>query len=400
LLLMITVILMIGSPAMAAASQVATPTGPATQDSIAYQIYPEGGHLGDFFRPIIEAGKTKKLTVILANTGSAEFSGRTYAVNAYTAVNGGFEAAPHGTPPQGATRWLDYPEKVYTIPSGKGIKRTFTIKVPAGTAPGQYLCAIALQNAEASAVAGSSALTQVVRFPMPVFITVPGPEDPGFNIGAIGMTSAETYAQLKIVIANTGNIRVRPAGMINLFDTQGQKLYSAPVSMGSVFAHDSTSLMVSVPPLAPGNYQITVDLRDPETKVAASGKATVTATAPATPPPPPPVQLESASATPLPDADHVQFLDVKVTISNSGEDLTNVKVVLHAEKDGKPVEDFALNSSLSVPNGETPIEARYLPATGWSSGEWSFTLSVEAVKGGNGVAQVLATADLGSLTIA
>ncbi|MGH2534975.1 MAG: hypothetical protein ACRDJW_22165 [Thermomicrobiales bacterium] len=367
--------------------------------AVAYEIFPKGGRLGDHFEPVIEAGETAELTVVLANTGSVVFEGRTYAINAFSAVNGGFEAAAAGTPPSGPTRWLDYWEQVYTIEPGTGIERPFTVTVPEETPPGQYLTAIAFENADPRPVEGSDVFNQIVRFPMPVFITVPGPVEPAFEVGEITLESAADYSQLHIQIVNTGNVRIRPAGMVTVSDEDGNTLYRAPVSMGSVFARDSTSLVAGLPALPEGEYQIAVDLTDSETDAAATRDATVTATPPATPVPPPSVQIGQASGTPRPTADDVQFLDVAATIDNAGEPLTNVQVTLRVTKDGELVEDFPLATSLTVATGQTPIQERYVPITGWSSGTWAFTLSVEAVDPGTGIAQVLATIELDELDI-
>jgi hypothetical protein len=399
LIILLVVLLTVGTGSVSTrAREDATPGATTSTVQVSYAIYPKGKGLGDYFQPTIDAGKSKKLTVVLANTGSTEAKLRTYAVNVRSAVNGGFEAAPAGTPPEGPTTWLDYSEEIYTIEPGKGIERTFTIRVPKGTEPGQYITAIALENAEAGAVEGSDVFKQVVRFPMPVFITVPGPVKPSLAIGHVTAAANGNFTQFQIEVLNTGNVRLRPAGTVEVRDASGNLLFTVPVTMGSVYAHDTTILQTGVPALGGGSYHVTVKLTDPETQATAESETTVTTTGAATPVAAPPVQVTNASATPQPSAEKIQFLDVKATIANSGEPLTNVQVVLHAERDGKVVEDFPLAASLAVPNGETPVQARYLPATGWKSGTWHFTLSVEAV-GGNGVAQVLATADLGTIQV-
>jgi hypothetical protein len=187
---------------------------------------------------------------------------------------------------------------------------------------------------------------------------------------------------------------------LTVSDSTGKQLFNAPVTMRSVYARDSTSLIVGLPQqLQQGEYHVAVELSDPETKVKASGEATVSGTAPATPAAPAPIQILEAVGTPRPSADDVQFLDIAATINNSGEPLTNVKVVLHVTHDGEVVEDFALASSLALPDGSTLVQQRYIPGTGWSKGTWQFTLSVEAVDPGSGVAQVLATADLADVEI-
>ncbi|MEA2527976.1 MAG: hypothetical protein QOF73_5203, partial [Thermomicrobiales bacterium] len=168
----------------------------------------------------------------------------------------------------------------------------------------------------------------------------------------------------------------------------------------SVYAQDSTSLLLDLPQvLAQGEYQIRVDLTDPETKTSAKAKTAIASTAAATPPPPPPVQFLASSGTPRPNGDDVQFLDISATVDNSGEPLTSIQVVLRATRNGESVEDFRLASSLALPTGQTQIQERYSPVTGWEDGTWRFTLSVEAVDPGSGVAQVLATADLADVEI-
>jgi hypothetical protein len=379
------------------AAQTATPETDE-EPLIAYEIFPKGGRFGSYFEPSIDAGETKKLDVVLANTGNVVFEGRTYAVNAFTEVNGGFAVAESDVAPEGVTLWLDYPEQTYTIPPGQGIERTFTVTVPEDVTPGQYITSLILENAEARDVEGSDNFEQVVRFAVPVFITVPGPVKPEFEIGEIALTAQESFAEITVQISNTGNVRVRPEGTITIADSAGEALFNTQVTMGSVFARDATTFQVGLPPLAPGQYQIAVDLKDPETKASASGTATVTVTAPATPVPPLPVQFIQATGTPRPDAENVQFLEIAATLDNTGEPLTNVQVVLHVTRDGEPVEDFAIASSLAVPQGQTPIQARYIPLTGWEPGTWQFTLSVEAVEGG--VAQVITTVELDDVVIA
>ncbi|MEA2585488.1 MAG: hypothetical protein QOF33_3573 [Thermomicrobiales bacterium] len=397
ILLMLALTASLGGGALA---QDATPVPTAPADVMAFEIYPKGKMLGDFFDPTIDAGDTAELTVVLANTGTVVFTGRTYAINALSGINGGFTVAEAGTPPEVPTTWLDYPEDVYTLQPKTGIERTFTVTVPKDTKPGQYITALALETAEAQAIEGSENFQQLVRFAVPVFITVPGPVEPGFEVGDIALTATETGVALDIQIVNTGNVRVRPTGTVKISDAGGTELYNAPVSMGSVYAWGSTSLLIELSqPLAPGDYTIEVVLNDPATKVKAEREVKVAATAPATPAPPPPVQFFSATGTPRPDANEVQFLDIAATIDNSGEPLTNVNVVLHVTRDGDLVEDFPLASSLALPVGQTPFQTRYIPGTGWSSGTWQFTLSIEAVDPSSGVSRVLATTPLDELVI-
>jgi hypothetical protein len=363
---------------------------------LAFVFYPSDKHSGDYFDPTIKPGETAKLKVIIGNSGTVPFEARTYKINAATAENGGFRAAQAGTEPTGVTNWVDYPEDTFTIDVGKGVERNFSITVPKGTKPGQYLTALAVETAEARAVEGTDALKQIIRQALPVFITVPGKLTPKFDVGDITLTPVDNGSALTIGIVNTGNVRVRPTGTITLSDSTGATLLTAPVAMDSVYAHDQTTLSIGAPPLLPGNYTVSVDLSDPDTGAKASvSNVTVTAQAPATPLPPPPVGFGQITATPQPSLDKIQFLDLSVTVSNNGEPITNAQLVLSASRNGKSVEDYPLASSLAVPTGNTVVQSRYIPATGWKSGTWTFILTLKTVDPSSGVAVVIASTDLG-----
>ena len=115
LTLAIAVSLMVCSP-NTGLSQSETPTAEVAPgasppvDVLAFEIYPQGQRFGDFFAPTIEAGESAELTVVLANTGTLVFEGKSHATNAFTALNGGFAVSAAGEPPAGVALWLDYPD--------------------------------------------------------------------------------------------------------------------------------------------------------------------------------------------------------------------------------------------------------------------------------------------------
>ena len=378
------------------AAAPATPTPQTDNKVLAFGIYPADKQLGAYFDPTIDAGKQVILQVVLANTGDVVFDARTYAINAGTAPNGGFRAADAGTKPEGVTTWLDYPEATYTLAPGKGVQIPLTIHVPKGTAPGQYLTALIMETANARDIEGTNVFKKVIRQAVPVFITVPGTRSPAFEIGDISLTTVQNGAALTIGIKNSGNVRVQPTGTVVVDDASGSQVLSAPIAMDSVYARDETTLTLGVPALAGGVYKVSVDLHDPDTgaKATVSG-VEVTAQAPASPMPAAPISFGSATASPQPSLSKIQFLDVAVTILNNGAPVTNARLSLSVTHDGKAVEDYPLAASLALPSGTTAVQSRYIPASGWSSGTWAFTLTLEIVDPSSGVAQVIAATDLG-----
>lgn len=326
---------------------------------------------------------------------------RTYAINGYTARGGGFEAASYGTAPNEVTTWLQYPEEVITLEPGFGAEINLQVNVPEGTKPGQYITAVAAGNAEALGVDGTENIAQITRYVVPVFITVPGDTTTSFEVGAVALDNQDGNLAIDLVISNTGDMRVRPKGNVELIDSEGNIVSSFPVEMQSVYARESTTLSLSSSQSLPaGVYSVRVNLEDPDTGVAAasevtdlqfsgSGELAVVS----------PIQITTASVVPAPAADNVQFANVDAVITNNGDPVANAQLALIAKVNGEEVERFPISQSLSLPTGETPITTRYIPATGWTSGEWTFELLLETVEP-NGAAVVVGRQPIeGSITI-
>ncbi len=139
---------------------------------------------GQFFDVTMHPGETRTLEVELANVGDAAIAVRTYAADVYTIINGGFGARLRDEPQTGTTLWLDYPTDVLQLPAGKGIRRTFTVAVPADAEPGEYITSLVLENDEPIRGSGDVALDQIVRQAIAVVVTVPGQRSPALAIGA------------------------------------------------------------------------------------------------------------------------------------------------------------------------------------------------------------------------
>jgi hypothetical protein len=90
---------------------------------------------------------------------------------------------------------------------------------------------------------------------------------------------------------------------------------------------------------------------------------------------------------------------VTTTVLNNGDPATGVQLSLVAYLDGEEVERFPINQSLSLPTGETPITTRYIPATGFTAGEWSFELLLEAVAPGGAAVVVARTTIEETITV-
>jgi hypothetical protein len=165
-----------------------------------------------------------------------------------------------------------------------------------------------------------------------------------------------------------------------------------PISLKTIFARETTAFTLGVTGgLEEGEYQLEGSFVDAETGASASiTKSTFTASA-MTPREPDQFTFALATATPGPSEDDAQFATIESTIRNIGDPATGVQLSLIAMLDGEEVERFPISQSLSLPTGETPITTRYVPATGFTTGTWSFELVLETVSG-SGAAVVVARA--------
>jgi hypothetical protein len=359
----------------------ATPAADATPDAAPgprFVIRPVDGMDGDYFTLEAEPGTTNELVVVLANVDDEPLSLRTYANDAVPIVNGGFAIAAEEVPAEGTATWLDYPAETFDFEPSEGVERTFTVRIPSDAAPGQYIAGLALETAEPLEVEGSALFTQIIRKTIAVFIIVPGPEQPAFELVEPAFLTDASIDRFEIPVVNSGNVLVKPAGEVLLRDSDGEIILSAPVAMGSIYAGTTVTLSVPVRTAIPaGDYSLTVELADEATGATASLTdiaITVSSEAEA------PAQFTlDGSITPAPDAAAPLYADVSLTVTNTGALVEQAEVMLDVQRDGELVETFVLAPAVALPQGDTTLTQRYIPPAGWESGSWSFVVRLNVI---------------------
>jgi hypothetical protein len=371
------------------ATPVANPDGPLP--SMAFGPKPTE-HNGRFSVEL-QPGESATFTALLENNGEIAFDFVTYAADAYTVRNGGFGVLEYPSEPTGPTTWLDYPTETYAMEPGEAFERSFTVTVPDGALPGEYVTAIGMQTAEPvnAADEGMFRFDQVFRTVLGIRILVPGELKAALEVGEPEMIIEGSIPGILIPVTNTGNVRATPSGDVTVRDATDDVVISGPLTLGTIYGGHATEILIGLPAALPiGDYTLDLSLYDAtegellnvvelpfevdESTVEGAGSS--------------PVSVSAATLTPLPEPSNVQLALIDATITNSGDPIANAQLSLIVSVDGVEVERFAINQSLALPSGETTISERYLPLTGWTSGEWTFELLLESV-GADGVATVI-----------
>jgi hypothetical protein len=346
-------------------------------------IYPADSGPGNFVTVTVNVGETKGFTIIVGNAGNIKQSIRAYPIPALTADNGGFSAAPYGTELDETTSWLDITEMTMEFEPGEGREVVVDITVPADTPPGEYITAIAAEQADAYEIEGTEVMTQRVRIPMPVLITVPGEFQPSFELTSAEMELRDDMIIGIVKIENTGTAIVRLHGVARLLNEEGEVLGVSEIHLEPIFVNTSANVYVSwqnVPSL--DTYGLQIELQDPDN--LASDDVTFDNLTPFT-------EREAAAAAtpvaelaftraelePLTDDVPPSMLTFEGEISNPGAAIENARVTIVTYQDGREVDRYPIMQAVTIQTGSTSLESRYSLPGGFTDGTYTFEVTIE-----------------------
>lgn len=373
--------------------------GTATPDAVSFLefgVAPKGEADASSFDEELDPGESTELTLTITNLYTEALDLRSYVADSYTLVNGGFGVEQEGVATKTPTTWITYPAETHTLNPGEAIDVTFSVAVPADAQPGNYVSGLVVRTADAVPVAGSSQFDQIIQKAIGVVIRVPGDQVASLEVGEATYTGSTTGATVDIALTNTGNTFLNLVGEFALRDAGGNVLVSSPIAMRTFYTGTSTAIEFGLSqPLEEGEYTISLQLTDSryEEINVDIDDLSLTATAPVEPVEVT-VQFGELALEPGPDATAPVFATISGTIVNTGEPITSGRLSVVASLNGEVVETFALIPSLSLPQGSTPFEQRYIPGTGFTSGTWTFQLVLEDVDSSAGTGTVLLTQDL------
>ena len=231
---------------------------------------------------VYDLGTSQSVTgaVIVSNTGNEAGVVKLYAVDGTTGRTTGtvYETS---TPPRKQGTWVTLADSTLKLPAGTHEQVPFTVHVPAGQAPGQWVAGIVAETTHQSAPITTKHKASVhinVRnlTIIAVQVNVPGHQTAAFHIGNVTTGGQNGFQQVYVHIANTGSLLRKPTGQVVIAKT-GSVVETLPFRMDTFLpktAIDYPLLLRKA--LSPGSYQARITLSYPN-------QSNVTQTVTATP---------------------------------------------------------------------------------------------------------------------
>jgi hypothetical protein len=170
-----------------------------------------------YFEYSLVSGASKSGTIVVHDLTASPASYLVYAVGATTSPVGGVAYGQPQAHPQGVAAWVKLSAGSVRLSAKGAVAVHFTVTVPAATAPGDYVAALAAQTPKAKAAATATSnkagvsLVTTTRVIVAVVVDVPGPAAPAAHFGPPSIGLQQHVRQvITIPIYDTGAVLMKP----------------------------------------------------------------------------------------------------------------------------------------------------------------------------------------------
>ena len=259
---------------LAALAFVALSLAPAAQAAAKQPVFglrAVGSNQRGYFVYPLAADTTGTGAVIVSNVGTASGTVKLFTTDATTGRTTG-TVYETGKTPTRAGSWITLDSTAVTLAPGAHRQVGFTVHVPPGTPPGEWVGGIV---AEASHQVAASKPHQKANVQIKirdltivaVEAKVPGAKVVDFGIGTVTTGGRGGFQQLFVHFASRGNVLLKPTGRILVFDSNNKLVETLPFTMDTFLprtAIDYPLLLKTA--LRSGDYRAAITLRVPGVK--------------------------------------------------------------------------------------------------------------------------------------
>jgi hypothetical protein len=217
------------------------------------------GHAAPYFTMTVAAGDSVSATVMVSNLGTGTEKLKLGLSGGVTATNGGSAFSPTFKGCTGTGCWVTGLPGTVTLPADTGELLRFTVHVPPGTAPGQYLAGLSAEPAERPQPVrvgsnGKSQAQAVIIEQVTVGVAVTVGSLPQLitrlQIARVSAIAEGKTARLNILLSNTGQTFARGTGKATC--TVAGKPRSWAVFAATVLPGDHAVIAVNAPGIPEG----------------------------------------------------------------------------------------------------------------------------------------------------
>lgn len=194
----------------------------------------------DFFHLSVAPGSTLNQVAIVNNYTSAPVTLLTYVVDGLTTEQGAFALNNKDSVPTSVGLWATLPMGSITVPAESEVKIPFSITVPLGTSPGDYVGGLIIQeplekgDISTSADGTAVRLDVIHRQGVRIYLNVAGKTFEKLDAGTLAWTQSEDMVTVTLPIHNIGNTTLHPTGKITFSSVvghNGSALFTIPESI-------------------------------------------------------------------------------------------------------------------------------------------------------------------------
>jgi hypothetical protein len=238
---------------------------PAPRATAPFGLRAVGNPKLGYFVYALVPGATHAGGIIVSNTGNRAGTVKLYAADATTGRTTGTVYLTN-TRAVRTGAWVKLARDSVTLAPGAHARVGFTMTVPAGAKPGQFVAGIVAETREATQAPTAKHKANVrihIRnlTIVAVQVNLPGPTIIRFVIGGVKSGGQRGFQQVFVHFANTGNHLLKPTGVVKILDSAGNTVETLPFKMDTFLPHTAIDYpMLLTKALPPGDYHAKVQL--------------------------------------------------------------------------------------------------------------------------------------------
>ena len=218
-----------------------------------------------YFKHEVAPGETYEDTVLVVNNGEEDMSVVVMTAAGHSAMTGGL-SFPHDGVDEATAAWINFPDAgKIAVPGKRAVPLHFSVTVPEGTEPGEYVAGFVAQPAELpeQQELGNGFSVQVMpEAAVTVLITVPGERNYKLNIAGMTFAADAGYWRPVIEIQNIGNMGWSGKGVLRVWPRgqQDNVIREREFNVGYIVQPETINYPLELEAFPAGNYTVEVVL--------------------------------------------------------------------------------------------------------------------------------------------